>query len=190
MERYAHWLPPPMPLFHAAVSCVIAQRIAFRTSRAMRMRLIEALNRADNDSAFLFTREALRQLTDEQWRATKLDARRRALIERLIAMDPLVIDESIDGIGPWTAKAVRVMAHTDNTVALFEDGYIQRRVGELLSLRSADAHLGDAKRATRDFLLQWPERERSAASRFLWRITGSGVLKILDQAPLTRDDFL
>jgi hypothetical protein len=105
----------------------------------------------------------IRNIGDEEWN---------------MDFDNLLIKlEKINGIGPWTISALKIMFHSNKypNIFLTSDKWIESRFSELnLDLKTVVKNAPNL----------------SNVSKFLWRIKPSGVQKLNNLQQLTADDFL
>jgi 3-methyladenine DNA glycosylase/8-oxoguanine DNA glycosylase len=172
-------------LFHQTISLVISQRIRFSLGRQIRQNLYRFLGL---EYGYSITPAQIRALSSNDYKTICMPKNKIAIITNIIRnigdeewnmdFDNLLIKlEKINGIGPWTISALKIMFHSNKypNIFLTSDKWIESRFSELnLDLKTVVKNAPNL----------------SNVSKFLWRIKPSGVQKLNNLQQLTADDFL
>ena len=170
-------LPDNLSAFHHLCSLVTSQQVPFATGRSIRKQLyIKA--------GFPLTQENLSTIDLSSIKGLTND-RKRVLLElcELSSSNEDMISQAskIKGIGPWTIKGANLLSNHPN-VNLYEDSYIRSRLSEYLKQTISQSQCKS--------LISECHPNESEVSYCLWRITKKGIKSILNNKPLTKEDFL
>lgn len=173
-------LPQRCSAYHHIISLIVSQQIKFESGRQVRKTLYER-------AGFPLTPINVSKLD-----LTNIKYLTPAKIFTIKSVTDAALEDEFDlifrisyvkGIGSWTVKGAYILTETSFYEALYEDSYIKKRLGEILT---TNIQLRNCK----EFFERIPENNRSVVSYFLWRIKKSGCEKVRNGLALTRDDFL
>lgn len=166
-------------LFPTLLSCVLSQKIAFRSSSALRRRILQQVNKQS------FSDLTLQDAKQVDWTTVGCSSEIRQVIQRVIEEEEkgqlTKTWTQLPGIGKWTVKAVGVLMRTASDLILLEDKWIQRNWVTLFGLRPS----------MKDFRALFPDPStHTAVTLFLWRLTNDGcktLLQFNEQLETPRD---
>lgn len=182
------WEIPPKPVFHHLISLLTSQEVKFSIGRKIRHSLY-AISSAVGCNGVI-TPELILSLTDQQLSSTGLSPQRCITAKELarFSYEVKTIDDyaKINGVGQWTIKGLKILFNLDSRIILYEDKWIRKRLAELHQLppRTVLTPI-----QAKDLFKPW-EGYETLMSYFLWRIKPTGINRIIQRQPLTRDDFV
>lgn len=174
--KYIHlYEMPKKSYFENLVSLITAQEVRFKVGRNIRKKLYTLVNTITPQTIGLLSIDLLQSIGLSKLRA-----------QTLINLAK-TNDDTINGIGPWTIKGAKLLTYNVNSlecqgIALYEDMWIRKRLGELLGQKTLKIS------KSKEFFdgLSNP----AIVSYFLWRIQPHGIAKILIKQELTLEDFI
>lgn len=176
------WTMPKKNKLHWIVSLIISQGIPFEQGRIIRIKLYEKLNKYDLDY------DTLIKMTDDDWNEIMTNKFKIKCIKNVLKLgkDPSIEElEQINGIGPWTIKAIKLQCYNFDDIFLEEDYWIRKKLKEIYDLNSVPDVKGACKISQR-----WNENMRSDISRFLWRLKTEGSITLRNGDNLDKIHFL
>lgn len=167
--------------YHEIVSLVISQRITFKRSRKIRSNLYSKIG------SNVMTYDQISNLTDDDLEDTGLDNKKIAII-RSISKDVTKEQfENIAGIGDWTIKSFLIQTEPNeyHDILLVEDLWIRSHLATLFDLNPKMT----TKQAELLFQNEWVGY-KTAVTKFLWRLSKCGALRLKNGCTLDRGDFI
>jgi 3-methyladenine DNA glycosylase/8-oxoguanine DNA glycosylase len=163
-------------LYHELISLIISQRISFKKSRDIRMKIYEKIG------SYVFTKDKLFSINLIE---TGLDVDKIHLIRNInenVSFNDL---KAIPGIGIWTIKSLKAKLLLDDDIFLSEDFYIRTHLKILFKLDKVPI-ISEANKLIKG---RW-EGYKTHVSLFLWRLRHESTDKLIQNQELTQQDFI
>lgn len=168
-------------IYHEIVSLIISQRIAFSQSRKIRSSIYKRIG----DS--VLTYDKLSSISDNDLLLCGLDEHKLSIIRSISGNVSKEQFTEISGIGNWTYKAFLIQTEPNDNpdILLVEDLWIRNHLATLYDLNPKIT----PKQAEMLFNDHWIGYKTSV-TKFLWRLSKNGVLKLKHGLTLSKPDFV
>lgn len=168
-------------IYHEIVSLIISQRIAFSQSRKIRSSIYKKI---DSNT---MTYDKISSLSGNELKLCGLDNSKISVIRSITNDVSKEQFMEISGIGNWTYKAflIQTEANENPDILLVEDLWIRNHLVTLYDLNPKIT----AKQVEILFGDHWTGY-KTAVTKFLWRLSKTGLLNLKKGLTPTKNDFI